>query len=130
MGFVHDIERFSQKTGIALDTVLRKLVLDMTTEVIMMSPVDTGRFRSNWQVSKGTINYNIDNPIDASGSYALGLVMSSLTGFKHGDVIFITNSLPYAIPLEYGHSSQAPSGMVRLTVLKYHEFLRSAVEQL
>ena len=30
--------------------------------------------------------------------------------------IYISNALPYALPLEYGHSQQAPNGMIRVTV--------------
>ena len=33
-----------------------------------------------------------------------------------GDVIYLTNNLPYAVPLEEGYSKQAPAGMVALTV--------------
>lgn len=32
---------------------------------------------------------------------------------KLGDTAYLVNNLPYAVPLEYGHSSQAPAGMVR-----------------
>lgn len=37
----------------------------------------------------------------------------------HGQaVLWISNNLPYAVRLEYGWSKQAPSGMVRVTLLE------------
>ena len=43
-----------------------------------------------------------------------------------GQVAFIVNNLPYAIPLEYGHSTQAPNGMVRITVERFQQIVDAA----
>ena len=52
----------------------------------------------------------------------------------HGKVLRIdvngrSGSLPYAIPLEYGHSQQASGGMVRLTVVEFAQFMRKAASE-
>lgn len=75
-----------------------------------------GHFRRNWQ-------FGIDSPprgaidgVDPSGMDALAAVRLGAKSLKIGQTAYLVNNTPYAIPLEYGHSKQAPQGMVRLTV--------------
>jgi hypothetical protein len=42
-------------------------------------------------------------------------------------VIYLTNALPYARRLEYGWSKQAPSGMVRISAMRFAEAVRKAI---
>ena len=35
---------------------------------------------------------------------------------KMGDTVYIYNNLIYSVPLEYGWSTQAPNGVVRITL--------------
>lgn len=37
-------------------------------------------------------------------------------GLTGKSVIYVSNSLPYIVPLEFGHSKQAPAGMVRTAI--------------
>ena len=46
---------------------------------------------------------------------------------KLGDTAYLVNNLPYAVPLEYGHSSQAPAGMVRVTIAEFQQIVEAAV---
>lgn len=71
-----------------------------------------GHFRNNWfvQVSKsGVISPSIRNAVDSSGAGSLS-EESKLSVIKEDPfvVIRIHNSLPYAVRLEEGHSTQAP----------------------
>ena len=40
----------------------------------------------------------------------------------------ITNSLPYAIRVENGYSTQAPAGMVKVTVVQFQNFIAKAAK--
>ena len=42
-------------------------------------------------------------------------------------MFYLTNKLPYAQALEYGHSQQAPSGMVRVSARMALQELENAV---
>ncbi|NTX09022.1 hypothetical protein, partial [Myxococcus sp. CA040A] len=53
---------------------------------------------------------------------------SQLEDSKLGDTVYVTNNLPYARRLEFGHSAQAPRGMVRVTVARLREILEGALE--
>lgn len=86
-----------------------------------------GRFRANWQYGEGAINTDTSQPPDASGNGSIGRIKVGLDGWTPGQTIFITNSLPYSLALEYGHSKQAPGGFVRITVADFQNFVTQAI---
>lgn len=97
----------------------RKIVLTMFSEVILMSPVDKGRFRGNWQPAIGTAPTGIVELLDKDGTIVIAKVQGEVDGLKIGDTIYMVNNLPYAEKLENGHSTQAPAGMVDLTFQRF-----------
>lgn len=75
-----------------------------------------GRFRGNWQVGLDAQPDGETGRIDKSGNMTLAVGNYMLEQFKVGTkAIYFTNNVPYAYRLEFGHSSQAPSGMIRIT---------------
>lgn len=115
------------KAGDKSDQVVRKVAIELQNSMIQMSPVDSGRFKSNWAAGIGAINTDISA---TAGSDAQGRTGIALSGWKPGQTIFLTNSLPYSLRLEYGWSKQAPAGMVRLTVQEYGDYLKKVVAEL
>lgn len=86
-----------------------------------------GRFRANWQYGRGAANTGTSEEVDASGQVSINRFVEGSGEKPAGHVHYITNSLPYAIPLENGHSSkQAPQGMVGLTVLEFQPIVKAA----
>lgn len=75
-----------------------------------------GRFRANWQVGVGAMDRTTSEDIDPSGAMSLGRAAAKAPGMRAGQVIVISNSLPYALRLETGWSKQAPAGVVRVTM--------------
>jgi hypothetical protein len=125
--FARDLATLIEKAKDKQDLVIRKVSLDLYRSLVLKSPVDTGRFRGNWQVGIGAIDTATGSAVDPTGEAAIARADSALQNVKVGGVIYLTNSLPYAIPLEYGHSKQAPGGMVRTTVVEYGQYLAKAV---
>lgn len=117
--FSAQVAAFCAKAKGNADLVVRKIALDMFSRVIMKSPVDTGRFKGNWQVAIGSIPSGTLEIADKDGTATIAKVTAETLGVKAGDVIYLVNNLAYARPLEYGHSKQAPNGMVRLTIAEY-----------
>ncbi|AYX14024.1 hypothetical protein GBL98_08535 [Yersinia pseudotuberculosis] len=78
-----------------------------------------GRFRGNWQVGLDVQpdgETGRDNNNDPNGNMTMAVGNYMLEQFKVGTkAIYFTNNVPYALELELGHSSQAPSGLVRIT---------------
>ena len=119
-----DLAALAAKTGLRMDTVIRKATYDLFSSAVRMSPVDTGRLRANWNVSYGTP--------DASESASTNTGRGASEAAKAltlpvGGVVYLTNGLPYARRLEYGWSKQAPYGMIRYSVLQYRRFLLQAI---
>jgi len=80
-----------------------------------------GRAKGNWIVSLNSYPEGYSETRDETGQATLTKGMESLAKLTIGDVIYITNNLPYIEELEKGHSrSQAPHGMVAVTL---HEVL-------
>ena len=62
-----DLRAFSHKTGIRMDQVLRKVVLDMTGEIAQLTPVDTGLAKNNYFWGRERLDSVETNP-DTSGA--------------------------------------------------------------
>lgn len=86
-----------------------------------------GRFRGNWMFSIGAPDSATTEEIDPSGAKSTARITAGTIKFKAGDTCYITNSLGYAIPLEFGHSTQAPGGMVRVTVARFQQIVLEAI---
>ena len=131
MTFKLDLTRFAEKAGDNANQIITKVALDIYSKVIDRSPVDTGRFRGNWNFAYGNIDYSINGVPDKSGSATKASAAVKVLSNTSGQDIFITNNLPYAQRLENGYSSQAaPNAIVRLTVVEFKISVRSALRGL
>ena len=116
--FSADITRFCGNTKEGISRAVRKLVLDLHSNIVRRSPVDTGRFRANNQVSLNSIPSDAVLAFDKSGSATITVGESVMVRFEVGDTVFLYNNVEYALALEYGHSTQAPQGVYRLSVME------------
>lgn len=88
-----------------------------------------GHFRANWQFGTTPPTEELD-AIDPKGDDTVDALKSAIADTGAGGVTYLVNNCKYAIPLEYGHSTQAPQGMVRLTLAEFDIFLKRAAERL
>jgi hypothetical protein len=89
-----------------------------------------GRFKANWQVEIGSINYDISQEPDASGGAAVQRGSPKISEWDPtSQVLYITNSMPYAKRIEFDHwSQQAPAGLVRITAIDVRSMFRQLVK--
>lgn len=127
--FELQIRAFAEKAKNNADLVVRKVLLDVWTELVMRSPVDTGRFRASWLYGAGTMPRGVAAQTGSTESPVAAPSAPDFAGAGMGGTFFVVNNLPYAYRLETGHSKQAPSGLVGLTVLKFNDFMRDAVAE-
>jgi hypothetical protein len=126
MTFHQDMERWVQKTGLKLENVIKATCMQLTEGIVMRTPVLTGRARGNWIA---TINYPSAYAVldeDPEGANTIAKA-SGTAGDAPGNVFYLVNNVPYARALEFGHSRQAPQGMVRVTVHDFNRHLKKAV---
>jgi hypothetical protein len=128
--FGAQVRRWSDKTQKKMDKAVRKIALDVFSNVILLSPVDTGRFRGNWQPAVGRAMAGTIEAVDPTGATVTAKVQTTTQGVKAGDVILMVNNLPYAQRLEDGWSKQAPSGMVALTVQRFQPIADAVIAQI
>lgn len=98
----------------------RKVALEVFRGVIMMTPVDTGRARANWQASIGSPERGPIDETDKGGGTTVSKAVDVVKqwDFEHGPTC-LTNNLPYIERLEDGWSGQAPAGMVAVTIARF-----------
>lgn len=125
--FTLRIAEFAKKAKDNAELVVRKVVLDVGKSVVMKSPVDTGRFRANWQHSTGDYSPEVFDEFDKDGGPTIANIAASLSDSTAANVHYLTNSLPYSIRLENGWSKQAPAGVVAITVVEYQQLVDQAV---
>lgn len=101
--------------------IFRGVYVKLFTAVILDTPVLEGRLRANWQIGASEAS-GTTNSTDASGASTISAVNSFDPG--EGDVVYLTNNLPYAAIIEFdGHSSKAPDGMVGKNVARFQRIL-------
>lgn len=88
-----------------------------------------GRFRGNWQLEFDSRPTGTLERIDPTGNETMAAIIGQMPGLEMGMKAYLVNNLLYAIELEYGHSKQAPSGMVRITVERFQNIVRTAVQE-
>jgi hypothetical protein len=86
-----------------------------------------GRFRGNWQFSIDTPAEGVLDQVDPSGNVTIAVLRAQVQALTIGQTAYIVNNLPYAVPLEYGHSKQAPGGMVRVTLTRFQQIVEEAI---
>lgn len=152
MSFALDIQRFAERAKEKADEAVGIIMVQIAAELDFRSPVGDGkywkrpppagyvggRFRANWQLGIGAPDRTQTANIDTSpknrttGGTTTARISALIPDDAAGRVYYLSNNLPYAIPLEYGHSSQAPGpgGVVGLTVSRFQAIVRDAVAQM
>ena len=97
------------------DQFTKKITGEMLQQVVVVSPVDSGAFRGNHRVGIGALDPNA-NKADTSNPLQKGMATIQ-SGGGLGKLVYISNSLPYAIRLENGWSQQAPIGVYSLSFM-------------
>lgn len=106
-------DRIVQVTQNRVNQQVRAVTIGVFSSVIKMTPVKTGRAKGNWQCTIGS-------PADTQNwqSDSEGAMIANVPN-EAGHKVYLTNNLPYIQKLEYGHSTQAPSGMVRVSIDRF-----------
>lgn len=98
----------------------------MGRDVVTLSPVKTGLFKGNWQLSIGSGATSSLLRQDPEGNETLSDIARKANSFTAGQVAYIQNHILYGYDLEYGSSIQAPEGIVRITAAKFNQIVEEA----
>ena len=91
---------------------MRSAGLDFLRLITFSSPVDTGRFRANWNVGFNSPDNSTTDSVNFSAVLAKNENEVKVNPLNVSGVIWFSNNLPYAVPLNNGTSKQAPQFFV------------------
>lgn len=99
------------------EDITRKAAIAADSVVVLGTPVDTGRARGNWIATTGSPSSSTVENLDRSGLSSIALAQTVIGRWTEAQgPIFITNNLPYIVPLDGGSSPQAPDGMTKQAI--------------
>ena len=100
---IKDIGRFTEDQ---FNKVIRFAVIELDARLKEGSPVDTGRFRGNWQISQNSKSVpNVFGPFQNNKGLprsSLPPIRTNYRNEKAGNTYSIINNLPYAEAVTYG----------------------------
>jgi hypothetical protein len=140
-GRLRDLERI---VGDRMDQVVRGTLLDLSRRIVQRTPVGNpslwasappagytgGQAKGNWQASIGSPETGTTSTIDKSGAATIASINGKVQNAP-GNVWYLTNNLPYvSTALEYGSSTQAPTGMVRISLRELDQSIDDQISRL
>lgn len=96
----------------------KKVALEVLKGVVLLTPVDTGRARGNWQLDIENIPEGEIDTTDKDGGPTIAKGLANLAALAPFQTVYIANNVPYIVFLEEGTDKMAPVGMVSRTVAR------------
>ena len=119
--FALDVTKFIKHSKIRAEDVVRGIAFGLAGNIVPNTPVDTGRARGNWICTTDKLVKKPTDTLDKIGEPTLNRIAVELEDYEVEKTrnIYLSNTLPYIVMLEYGWSQQSPAGMVRLALLNF-----------
>lgn len=131
--FKADIDAWIKKAEGSVEGVLEEFTESVHADLVDRSPVDTGRFKANWQITTNSPPSYALNEYDREGRKTKNMGKRFARGmFQRGGAvrsIHFSNMLIYANALEYGHSQQAPVGVIGIVKLTLSAHMADAIKK-
>ena len=122
------VMRYIKTTKERIPRMLRTFGIEFYRQVMISTPVDTGRARYSWMCSVDMPNFSIapEAPVGWIGQSAGGSPYYSMDAMRAMELftkdavkadsrIYVVNALPYIEALNNGHSRQAPARFVEMS---------------
>jgi hypothetical protein len=133
--FARRVRIYGRNVDKNIGRVVREVALVVDRELVLATPVDTGRARSNWIVNLGSAATGSRDPYtpgekgstgEANAQAAIAQGNATIGLRKDGQDIYISNNLPYIGRLNEGSSAQAPAQFVEQAVQRAVQVVRKA----
>lgn len=138
--FMDVINEWVEDTEYRINETLQTIAIKVGEMVVRLSPVDTGRFRGNWQMTIDSTSSASLVRYDQNGQSTINAIAAVANTFTAGQIAYIQNHVLYGTDLELGlyngptakvtdegYSRQAPAGMVRITEMEFINIVNQAV---
>lgn len=117
MTFAKEVHNWTLKADGLQREQVKFVCFNLTRDVMLGTPVDTGRALGNWQPSIGTpINVTVER-YDKTGASSLSAAQPIIEKAP-GEIFYLTNNLPYIYRLEFepGFAKNKQGGWVRYSI--------------
>jgi hypothetical protein len=120
--FETSIARWVAQTEAGLNLAVRGGVAEMHAYMVGRAPEDTGHLENNFVVTMDApASFDVPGGGTKEGALSAQRERIARTGF--GDMIFITNSVPYTPPFEFGEKlpkfGGSAAGMMQASVFRF-----------
>ena len=116
----------------ALPQIIDEALNNAARDIVNLSPVDTGRFKGNWQATGNNPSLISLNNYDKDGADTINSLrrqINALARDRATSTIYITNALTYSVPLEFGYSGQAPNGILGIVSKRLGFYFNDAIRK-
>lgn len=139
MGLAEDVTAWAKRTKQKRSDVVTAVVIDLSTAIIDRIPIGDvslwkssppkgyrpGTMVNSWHSSIGPIGAMTVRSPNTTGAASLAN-LAAVAPFAPGKIFNFATPVPYARRIEFGWSSQAPAGMVRLTTARFQQIVKAA----
>lgn len=110
------------------EKLMKSASIEFFRQVIIVTPVDTGRARYGWYITVGEPSKEVPD----EGKYSMPNITnhSRFTQFTVRDKLFITNNVPYIDKLNKGSSKQAPARFVENAAVRVQNAVAKLVSDI
>jgi len=125
--FAERIKKRNEQFFIRANKTKKAVAFGLLGQVVLGTPVDTGRARGNWQVTSARPAQGVLERDDKSGAGALREGNRTIQGTELEDDVWMSNNLPYIYGLAYeGRSKQVNPGWFRNAVDNFRSLINRA----
>lgn len=116
----------TKKAAEVSEAVYRRALTELFSNIVVSTPVDTGRLRGNWQADNAPSSTETGRR-DTGGRQTISAAKAFISRLKSDTKFAFFNNVPYALKIEQGSSRQAPQGMVAINVANFERFVKKAI---
>jgi hypothetical protein len=131
--FTAQVDEWVRETEQRIEAVFKESTQRVASLAANGVPVDLGFARASVRASTESmpaINPAADNKANATVSMDFGTITLVIAGAQLGQTIYIGWTAAYILPLEYGHSKQAPAGFVRIAAAQWPRIVEEVTAEL
>lgn len=132
LDFISAVDNWARETSDRLGRIFKASAQELGSTANNGVPVDTGFARASFQASTDSmpaIDPGKTNKAGTPVSQSFGQITATIESATLGDTIYMGWTASYILPLEYGHSKQAPQGFARLAAAQWPSIVSGVVTE-
>lgn len=114
--FAQRIRQRGRQVEQGADRITKQIAGAALTNVVLATPVDTGRARGGWTVSNGAPVFAETGRLDTSGIATIAAGQTQIAQRQSPQDIYLNNNVNYIVFLDQGTSQQAAENFVATAV--------------